>query len=166
MSKSNTKSVAEACNSLILCRVSAECRDGRHSGVRLAPARWIWKSELPRSVRPEQNEWVTSYVKVSFGLFNRGFVPGHDVECPDALLATKRAELMLQETEIIGSVAFARRGNPDNGEFDVATVLKICGNLPEGLRHWVIRRDLTLESCLTCQPVPPSAPIPPAQQYR
>jgi len=92
----------------------------------------IWKSELPRSVLPQQNRWITRYVAVSFRLVDRRFAPGLAVECPDGALAIKRAQLMLQEMEIVGSVAFARRNNQDTGEFDVAAILGTYGNLPEG----------------------------------
>jgi hypothetical protein len=36
-----------------------------------------------------------------------------------------------EENDIIGSVAFSRRGNPATGEFDAAVILKTFGKIPE-----------------------------------
>jgi hypothetical protein len=33
-----------------------------------------------------------------------------------------------------GAVAFSRKGNPDVGEFDDATVLKVFGEVPDDFR--------------------------------
>jgi len=92
----------------------------------------IWRTELPRSILPRENRWITRHIAVSFRYENGRFTPGPAVECPDAALAIKRAELMLQDAEIVGSVAFSRRGNLDTGEFEAAVILKTYGNMPEG----------------------------------
>jgi len=45
------------------------------------------------------------------------------VECANAELAIRRAELMTSEHDITGAVAFSRRWNSSSGEFDVALIL-------------------------------------------
>jgi hypothetical protein len=47
-------------------------------------------------------------------------------------LAIRRAELMNREKDIAGAVAFTRRSNASSGEFDVAVILAIFGDIPEG----------------------------------
>jgi hypothetical protein len=79
----------------------------------------------------KESRWLTHYIALSF---RRGtdFAPGPIIECPDAGLAIKRAELMTREKDIAGAVAFSRRSNANSGEFDVAVILEIFGDIPEG----------------------------------
>jgi hypothetical protein len=98
----------------------------------------IWKGELrspglskEAAVASEGDQWITRYVAVSFLHAGDHLAPGPAVECPDASLAVLRAELMTREKDIIGSVAFSRRGNPATGEFDAAVILKTFGEIPE-----------------------------------
>lgn len=96
----------------------------------------IWKGEVPsrrtarRAAFPPSGRWITRYVVVSFRRIGSDFVPGPAVECPDASLAIQRAELMTCDTEIVGSVAFSRRGNADTEEYDAAVVLRTIGETP------------------------------------
>jgi RNase P subunit RPR2 len=99
----------------------------------------IWKGEVPSTrpakqslgaVFPQPGRWITRYVVVSFRRVGGDFVPGPAVECPDASLAIQRAELMTCDTEVVGSVAFSRRGNADTEEYDAAVVLRTIGETP------------------------------------
>jgi hypothetical protein len=78
------------------------------------------------------SQWITRYIAVSFRRGGKDFAPGPAVECPDAELAIRRAELMTRERDIAGAAAFSRRGNPSSGEFDAALILEIFGDIPEG----------------------------------
>jgi len=100
----------------------------------------IWKGDLPSSRRDlqgraeasEEAQWITRYVAVSFQRAGENLAPGPAVECPDASTAILRAQLMIKENEIVGSIAFSRRGNPGTGEFEAAAILGTFGDLPEG----------------------------------
>jgi hypothetical protein len=72
------------------------------------------------------------YVAASFRRDNNRFIPGPVVECPDAGMATQRAELILREAEIVGAVAFSRRVDSISGAFGAAVILKTFGQVPEG----------------------------------
>ena len=86
-----------------------------------------------RWVGPEANrQWITRYIAVSFRRDGNDFTPGTAVECPDGELAVRRAELMIRERDIAGAVAFSRRCNAGSGEFDVAQILQMFGDVPAG----------------------------------
>ena len=94
---------------------------------------WRGDSREPASqVSVRASRWITRYIAVSFRRGGRDFSPGPAVECPDAELAIRRAELMTRQHEIAGAVAFSRRWNSRSGEFDVALILEIFGDIPEG----------------------------------
>jgi hypothetical protein len=99
----------------------------------------IWKGEVPsprpakespNAAFPPRGRWITRYVVVSFRRVGSDLVPGPAVESPDAGLAIQRAELMTRDEDIVGSVAFSRRGNPDTEEYDTAVILKMFGDIP------------------------------------
>ena len=94
----------------------------------------IWKGPArEQTVGPAaDSRWITRYIAVSFRRGGKDFAPGPAVECPDAELAIRRAELMTRERDIAGAVAFSRRWNPRSGEFDTALILEIFGDIPEG----------------------------------
>jgi hypothetical protein len=96
----------------------------------------IWKGAVPsrrsgqHATFPPRGGWMTSYVVVSFRRVESDLIPGPAVECPDAALAIQRAGLMTRDTEIAGSVAFSRRGNPDTKEYEPAVILRTIGETP------------------------------------
>jgi len=102
----------------------------------------IWKGQLPSSrsglgragtsEAGEEDEWITRYVAVSFCRAGENLSPGVAVECPDATTAMLRAELMIRDKEIVGAVAFSRRGNSRTAEFEIAVILGTFGEIPEG----------------------------------
>jgi hypothetical protein len=72
------------------------------------------------------------YIAVSFRrVWNNGFAPGPAIECPDATLAIRRAELMAREEHIAGAVAFSRSADPVGKKVGVAVILKSFGDIPE-----------------------------------
>jgi hypothetical protein len=93
------------------------------------PSRAAGQQVVPAS---GESRWITHYIALSFRRAGIYFAPGPPVECPDAALAIQRAELMIREKDIAGAVAFSRRGNANSGEFDVAVILAIFGDIPEG----------------------------------
>jgi hypothetical protein len=74
------------------------------------------------------------YVALPFQNVEGGLVPGQPVECPHGAAAIRRAEAMSCDAANAGAVAFSRKGNPDVGEFDDATVLKVFGEVPDDFR--------------------------------
>jgi hypothetical protein len=60
------------------------------------------------------------------------FSPGEALECPDARLAVRRAQLMMREKETVGSVAFSRRSNAQTSEVETAEILTVLGKIPDG----------------------------------
>ena len=99
----------------------------------------IWQGETGRpegqsSVGPTvESAWITRYIAVSFRRGKVDFTPGRIVELPDAELAIRRAELMIRERDVTGSVAFSRRWNPGSGEFDAGLLLEIFGEISQSL---------------------------------
>jgi hypothetical protein len=102
----------------------------------------IWKSVSPthpstrRQSTPTAHRggsfWTTRYVAVSFRRLENRFLPGEAIECPDARLAVRRAQLMMREKETAGSVAFSRRNNAQTGEVETAEILTVLGKIPNG----------------------------------
>ena len=93
----------------------------------------IWKGLSPsaKSLRTSRNSaqtrTATRYVVGSFRRVGNDFAPGSAIECPDAGLALQRADLMLDQEEIIGAIAFARHSDPISGEGDDALILAVFG---------------------------------------
>jgi hypothetical protein len=102
----------------------------------------IWKSASPThlstraqstsTAHPEGSPWTTRYVAVSLRRLENRFSPGEAIECPDARLAVRRAQLMMREKETVGSVAFSRRSNAQTGEVEAAKILTVLGTIPDG----------------------------------
>jgi hypothetical protein len=102
--------------------------------------RLVWKraslssrlaQALPTSSSPREDRRITQYIAVSFRRTWNNFIPGPAIECPDATLAIQRARLMTREEDIVGAVAFSRRGDPESGEVETAVILEALGNIPE-----------------------------------
>jgi hypothetical protein len=102
----------------------------------------IWKraspsnrsaNEAPARVPPrESTRWGTRFVAISFRRVGQGFSPGEAIECPDARLAVRRAQLMMRDREIVGAAAFSRRADTASGEVESAVILSKLGTIPEG----------------------------------
>jgi hypothetical protein len=60
-----------------------------------------------------------------------GLAPGQAVECPSEGAAIRRAEVMSRHEANAGAIAFARRGDPNVGEFEDAVILKTFGEVPD-----------------------------------
>jgi predicted RNA-binding Zn-ribbon protein involved in translation (DUF1610 family) len=100
----------------------------------------IWRSaspslstrmQSPSTAHPEDSRWITRHVAISFRRIENGFSPGEAIECPDARLAVRRAQLMMREKDTVGSVAFSRRSNEQTGEVETAEILTV-GKIPDG----------------------------------
>jgi hypothetical protein len=76
---------------------------------------------------------VTYYVALPFVKTEDGVAPGHAQEMPNEGAATRRAEAMSRDSVNAGALAFKRRGDPDMGNFNDATILKSFGEVPENL---------------------------------
>jgi hypothetical protein len=71
------------------------------------------------------------YVALPFARTEEGLIPGQAVECPDAAAAMRRAYAMSRDEANAGAVAFSRRGSPELGEFEDASILKTFGEVPD-----------------------------------
>ena len=76
---------------------------------------------------------VTYYVALPFVRTEDGVAAGQAQECPNETSAIRRAEGMSRLPENAGALAFKRSGDPNQGSFDDATVLKAFGEVPETL---------------------------------
>ena len=85
-----------------------------------------------RIAEPEGTGWTCRYVAISSHRAKDRFSPGEALECPDARLAVKRAQLMMREKETVGAVAFSRRSNAQTGEVETAEILTVLGKIPNG----------------------------------
>jgi hypothetical protein len=84
------------------------------------------------TVETEGSGWICRYVAISFHRAKDRFSPGEAIECPDARLAVKRAELMMRNSKTVGAVAFSRRSNMQTGTVEAAEILRILGMIPDG----------------------------------
>ena len=76
---------------------------------------------------------VTYYVALPFVRTEDGVTAGLAQECPNENSAVRRAVGMSRLPENAGALAFKRSGDPNQGNFDDATVLKTFGEVPESL---------------------------------
>ncbi len=76
---------------------------------------------------------VTYYVALSFVRTDDGAAPGNAEECPNEHAAIRRAEGMSRMPEHAGAIAFKRTGNPGQGSFEPATILRTFGEVPDNL---------------------------------
>jgi hypothetical protein len=75
------------------------------------------------------------YVALPFQKIEGGLAPGQAMECPHEAAAIRRACAMSCDKANAGAVAFSRRGDPNLGEFDDATILKTFGEVPDDFGH-------------------------------
>jgi hypothetical protein len=80
-------------------------------------------------------EAMIYYVALPFQKIEGGLAPGQAMECPHGAAAIRRAHAMSCDTANAGAVAFSRNGDPNLGEFDDATILKVFGEVPEDFGH-------------------------------
>ncbi|MFS8081903.1 MAG: hypothetical protein ACMG51_00515 [Ginsengibacter sp.] len=76
---------------------------------------------------------VTHYVALPFALGDDGPEPREAVECTSASAAIMRADMLSRTEGHIGAVAFSRSGDPNNGGFSDAVLLKSFGDVPDDL---------------------------------
>ncbi len=76
---------------------------------------------------------VTYYVALPFIQGEEGLVPGQPQELPNETSAIIRAEGMARKPPHVGALAFKRTGEPGEGNYGDATVLRKFGLVPENL---------------------------------
>lgn len=77
---------------------------------------------------------LTYYVAMPFLLDETGStVAGAAEECQSSSAALRRAEALSRAAGSIGAVAFCRSGDPMNGEFGDAQLLRKFGQVPDDL---------------------------------
>jgi hypothetical protein len=76
---------------------------------------------------------VIYYVALPFVRTEEGVAPGQAQEMPNERAAIRRAESMSLDPANAGALAFRRSGDPNNGNFDEAIILKSFGQVPENL---------------------------------
>jgi hypothetical protein len=96
----------------------------------------IWKGESgsssKRPSRRARQDLDAHCVALSFKRMKNGsLAPGRAVECIDNRTAILRAELMMRDKGIVGSVAFSRRASSDFRDVEPAVILKTFGIVPK-----------------------------------
>ena len=77
---------------------------------------------------------ITYYVAIPFLRDESGMlIPGDAEECQSSTIALRRAETMSRIAGNIGALAFSRSGDPMQGEFSDARLLRSFGLVPEDL---------------------------------
>lgn len=76
---------------------------------------------------------VTYFVALPFAAGDDGPEPREATECPSAAAAMARADRLAHTEGHIGAVAFSRTGDPANGEFADAVLLRAFGDVPSDL---------------------------------
>jgi hypothetical protein len=76
---------------------------------------------------------VTYYVALPFVKTEDGSAAGQATECQSAPEAMRKAEIMSRDPLNAGAVAFRRSGDPNQGSFDDAIILKAFGEVPANL---------------------------------
>jgi hypothetical protein len=76
---------------------------------------------------------LTYYVALPFVRTEEGVAPGEAQEMPNERAAIRRAEAMSRDPANAGALAFKRSGDPNMRDFNVATILKSFGEVPENL---------------------------------
>jgi hypothetical protein len=80
---------------------------------------------------------VTYYVALPFVHDEEGqFAIGQAQECPNEPGAIRRAEAMSRQQPNVGAVAFKRTGEPSQGSFGDAVVLRRFGDTPDRLEEF------------------------------
>ena len=76
---------------------------------------------------------VTYYVALPFLRDEDGVAAGEAKECQSEFAAIRLAEAMSRGVDAAGALAFKRTGEPNQGQFGDAVVLKTFGEVPENL---------------------------------
>jgi hypothetical protein len=76
---------------------------------------------------------VTYYVALPFRRTEDGPAAGEAQEMPSEHAAIRRAEAMSREPANAGALAFKRSGDPNQGSFGDAVLLKAFGEVPDNL---------------------------------
>ena len=76
---------------------------------------------------------VTYYVALPFVRTEDGVAPGQAQELPNEMAAVRRAEAMSRQQENADALAFKRSGDPNQGSYGDATILKAFGEVPTNL---------------------------------
>jgi hypothetical protein len=80
---------------------------------------------------------VTYFVALPFVHTEEGMLAaGQAQEMPNEGAAIRRAEALSRKPEHIGALAFKRSGDPGQGQFGDATVLKTFGLVPDHLEEF------------------------------
>jgi hypothetical protein len=76
---------------------------------------------------------VTYFVALPFVRTEEGPAPGQAQEMPNEHSAVRKAESMSRDPANAGALAFKRTGDPSEGNFADATILRTFGEVPENL---------------------------------
>ncbi len=76
---------------------------------------------------------VTYYVALPFVKTEDGSAAGEAKECQSAPEANRKAEVMSRDPAHIGALSFMRTGDPSQGNFADAKILKTFGEVPQNL---------------------------------
>jgi hypothetical protein len=76
---------------------------------------------------------VTYYVALPFVRTEDGSAPGEAKECQTLSAAIRLAEAMAHNAQNAGALAFQRSGEPMQGQFGDAVVLRTFGVVPDNL---------------------------------
>ena len=76
---------------------------------------------------------VTYYVALPFVMTDEGIAPGEAHECPNESSAIRRAEALSRDPANVGALAFKRTGEPNQGQYGDAVLLKSFGEIPSNL---------------------------------
>jgi hypothetical protein len=80
---------------------------------------------------------ITYYVALPFVHDEEGnFSIGRPQECQNETSAVRWAESLARKPEYVGAVAFKRSGEPNQGNFGDAVVLKRFGDTPDRLEEF------------------------------
>ena len=76
---------------------------------------------------------VTYYVALPFVKTEDGSAPGQAQECQNSAEAIRKAAAMARDSLNEGALAFERTGEPSQGNFADAKIIKTFGLVPENL---------------------------------
>ena len=76
---------------------------------------------------------TTYYVALPFVASEDGPTPSEAVECQSSSLAKATARTFSQNSKYVGSIAFRRTGDPDEGDFCDAEIIERYGDTPNDL---------------------------------
>jgi hypothetical protein len=76
---------------------------------------------------------VTYYVALPFVASDDGVAAGEPMECFNPIAVVMRAEALSRKEGHVGAVAFSRTGDPANGDFSDAKVIRQFGDVPVDL---------------------------------